>query len=490
MSGILPEIALTFDDVLLTPSYSEVMPGQVDLSTRLTRKLSLRIPLLSAAMDTVTEAQTAITMAQLGGIGVIHKNMTPEAQAAEVRKVKKAESGMITDPLTVTPEQTLSDVLALMKDNQISGLPVLQPGSRKVVGIVTNRDVRLATNTAMRVGELMTRELVTAREHLPAEECKKLLHRHRIEKLLIVDDAMDLIGLVTIRDLQKKEEFPNAVKDASGRLLVAAALGVVEEDRQQRAALLVEQGVDVLLIDTAHGHSRAVLEAVARTKKEFPDVQLIGGNVATADAVKALVDAGVDGVKVGIGPGSICTTRIVAGVGVPQVTAIMQCADEARKHGVPIIADGGVKFSGDLVKAIAAGAETVMLGGVFAGTDESPGDMVFYQGRSYKTYRGMGSIGAMRQGSRDRYFQVESEDRKLVPEGIEGRVPYRGPLATIVFQLLGGLRSGMGYTGSHNIPTLNTRRNLFVRSTPQGLRESHVHDVIITEEAPNYRMEP
>ena len=490
MSGILPEIALTFDDVLLTPSYSEVMPGQVDLSTRLTRKLSLRIPLLSAAMDTVTEAQTAITMAQLGGIGVIHKNMTPEAQAAEVRKVKKAESGMITDPLTVTPEQTLSDVLALMKDNQISGLPVLQPGSRKVVGIVTNRDVRFATNTAMRVGELMPRELVTAREHLPAEECKKLLHRHRIEKLLIVDDAMDLIGLVTIRDLQKKEEFPNAVKDASGRLLVAAALGVVEEDRQQRAALLVEQGVDVLLIDTAHGHSRAVLEAVARTKKEFPDVQLIGGNVATADAVKALVDAGVDGVKVGIGPGSICTTRIVAGVGVPQVTAIMQCADEARKHGVPIIADGGVKFSGDLVKAIAAGAETVMLGGVFAGTDESPGDMVFYQGRSYKTYRGMGSIGAMRQGSRDRYFQVESEDRKLVPEGIEGRVPYRGPLATIVFQLLGGLRSGMGYTGSHNIPTLNTRRNLFVRSTPQGLRESHVHDVIITEEAPNYRMEP
>ena len=490
MSGILPEIALTFDDVLLTPSYSEVMPGQVDLSTRLTRKLSLRIPLLSAAMDTVTEAQTAITMAQLGGIGVIHKNMTPEAQAAEVRKVKKAESGMITDPLTVTPEQTLSDVLALMKDNQISGLPVLQPGSRKVVGIVTNRAERYATTTAKRVGELMTRELVTAREHLPAEECKKLLHRHRIEKLLIVDDAMDLIGLVTIRDLQKKEEFPNAVKDASGRLLVAAALGVVEEDRQQRAALLVEQGVDVLLIDTAHGHSRAVLEAVARTKKEFPDVQLIGGNVATADAVKALVDAGVDGVKVGIGPGSICTTRIVAGVGVPQVTAIMQCADEARKHGVPIIADGGVKFSGDLVKAIAAGAETVMLGGVFAGTDESPGDMVFYQGRSYKTYRGMGSIGAMRQGSRDRYIQVESEDRKLAPEGSEGRGPYRGPLATIVFQLLGGERSGMGYTGSHNIPTLNTRRNLFVRSTPQGLRESHVHDVIITEEAPNYRMEP
>jgi IMP dehydrogenase len=377
-----------------------------------------------------------------------------------------------------------------MRRYNFSGLPVVEPGSSRLVGIITHRDVRFETNLSLKVSELMTRDLITAREHLPLEECKKLLHKHRIEKLLVVDDDNHLVGLITIKDLQRAEQNPDAVKDPLGRLLVGAALGVVEEDRVRRAAALVGEGVDVLVIDTAHGHTKAVIDAVIRTKREHPGTQIIAGNVATAEGCEALIEAGADGVKVGIGPGSICTTRIVAGVGVPQVSAIVHCVDVARKHGVPVIADGGIKFSGDVVKAIAAGAESVMIGSMFAGTDEAPGEIVFYQGRSYKVYRGMGSIGAMRAGSKDRYFQSGSDNKKLVPEGIEGRVPHRGPLANILFQLVGGLRSGMGYTGSPDIATMLTRRSNFIRSTPLGLKESHVHDVIITEEAPNYRMEP
>lgn len=490
MSSLNPEICLTFDDVLLKPGYSDLMPSQVDVSTQLTRGIRLNIPMLSAAMDTVTESETAIAMARFGGIGIIHKNFTPDEQAAEVRKVKKAETGMIIDPLTVNPEQPLSVALEMMKANDISGLPVVLPGSQKLVGIITNRDVRFETNLNMKVEDLMTRELVTAREHLAPAECKKLLHKHRIEKLLIVDEQENLAGLVTIRDLQKTEQNPNAVKDSRGRLLVGAAVGVIEDDRAARVAALVAQGVDVIVIDTAHGHTEAVINAVKRTKREYPDIQVVAGNVATAEGTKALIEAGADAVKVGIGPGSICTTRIVAGVGVPQVSAIMNCVDAAAGTGVPIIADGGIKFSGDVVKAIAAGASTVMLGSMLAGTDEAPGQMVFYQGRSWKAYRGMGSLGAMRKGSKDRYFQADTDSKKLVPEGIEGRVPYKGTVDNILYQLIGGLRSGMGYTGSADIATMKTRRTNFVRSTPLGLKESHVHDVIITEEAPNYRLEP
>jgi IMP dehydrogenase len=483
-------VRLTFDDVLLEPCFSEVLPAQVDVSTRLTRNLRLGIPLVSAAMDTVTEADTAIAMARAGGIGIIHKNLTPAEQAAEVLKVKKSETGMIIDPVTVRPDQKLSEVLEAMRRHNISGLPVVEPGTNKVVGIITHRDVRFETNLQLEVAQMMTQKLVTAQEHLPPEECKKLLHQHRIEKLLVVDDENHLVGLITIKDLQRAEQNPDAVKDARGRLHVGAALGVVEPERAERAAALVEAGVDVLVIDTAHGHTRAVIDAVRRTKQEYPGIQVVGGNVATAEGTRALIDAGADAVKVGIGPGSICTTRIVAGVGVPQISAILACAEVASARNVPVIADGGIKCSGDIVKAIAAGAESVMLGGMFAGTDEAPGDKVFYQGRSYKVYRGMGSIGAMRRGSKDRYFQAHAEDRKLVPEGIEGRVPHRGALEAIIFQLMGGLRSGMGYTGSKDIATLRTRSATFIRSTPQGLRESHVHDVIITEEAPNYRLEP
>lgn len=489
MAHSIPE-ALTFDDVLLRPSYSEVMPSHVDVTSRITQKIRIGIPLVSAAMDTVTESATAITMAQAGGLGIIHKNMSPAEQAAEVRKVKKSESGMIIDPVTVNPKQPLYEALETMRQHNISGLPVVEPQNNKVVGIITHRDVRFETNLSLTVGELMTQELVTAKEHLAPAECKRLLHQHRIEKLIVVDDDGHLVGLITIKDLLKADENPHAAKDRLGRLVVGAAVGVIEKDRKERVPALMEEGCDVIVVDTAHGFTKAVLDTVAEIKKNYPNAQVIGGNVATADGTKALIDAGVDGVKVGIGPGSICTTRVVAGVGVPQVTAIMQCSDVAAKHDIPIIADGGIKFSGDVVKAIAAGAECVMLGGMFAGTEEAPGDMVFYQGRSYKVYRGMGSIGAMRRGSKDRYFQTSNEDRKLVPEGIEGRVPYRGPLANIVYQLVGGLRSGMGYTGSKDIATLRTRRENFIRSTPQGLRESHVHDVIITEEAPNYRMEP
>ncbi len=490
MSAVIPEIYLTFDDILLAPSYSDILPANVDVSTRLTRGINLTIPLVSAAMDTVTESATAIVMAQSGGIGIVHKNMPPEAQANEVRKVKKAESGMVSDPVTVTPSQPLVEALNLMRRHNISGLPVVEPGSKKVVGIITHRDIRFETNQTLQVAELMTRELVTAKEHLPPAECRELLHRNRIEKLLVVDDDENLVGLITFKDLLKAEQYPNAAKDEGGHLLVGAAVGVVERDLKERVPALVEQGCDVLVVDTAHGHTKAVITAVQTIKREFPDCQVVGGNVATGEGCKALIDAGVDGVKVGIGPGSICTTRIVAGVGVPQASAIMKCADVAAQHDVPIIADGGVKFSGDVVKAIACGAASVMIGSMFAGTDETPGDIVFFQGRSYKTYRGMGSIGAMKEGSKDRYFQADAENRKLVPEGIEGRVPYRGPLTNILMQLIGGLRSGMGYTGSKDIEVLRTRRENFIRSTPQGLRESHVHDVIITEEAPNYRMEP
>jgi IMP dehydrogenase len=490
VTTINPETFLTFDDVLLKPSYSDVMPAAVDVSTKLTKTLRLGIPLVSAAMDTVTEAATAIAMAQAGGIGIIHKNMSPRAQAAEVRRVKKAESGMIVDPLTVEPDQSLSEVLAAMKQHSISGLPVVDKKTNKVVGIITQRDVRFETNTSLKVSELMTRKLVTATEHLPPEECKRLLHQHRIEKLIVIDDNGALAGLITIRDLLKAEENPSAAKDERGSLLVGAAVGVSQAELEERVPALLEYGCDVLTVDTAHGHTKAVIEMVKAVKSRYGDHPVIAGNVGTAEGCKALIDAGADAVKVGIGPGSICTTRVVAGVGVPQISAIMACCDEAGKQGVPVIADGGIKFSGDIVKALAAGAHAVMLGGMFGGTDEAPGEIIFYQGRSYKVYRGMGSLGAMSRGSSDRYFQTEREASKLVPEGIEGRVPYRGPLANILYQLVGGLRSGMGYTGSKDIATLRTRRSSFVRSTPQGLRESHVHDVIITKEAPNYRLEP
>jgi IMP dehydrogenase len=448
------------------------------------------IPLVSAAMDTVTEAATAIALAQGGGIGIIHKNMSPAEQAEEVRKVKKSESGMIINPVTLTPDQSLSEALEAMSAYNISGLPVVDTKTAKVVGIITQRDVRFETNLSLNVSELMTKELVKAPEHIPPNECRRLLHQHRIEKLLVVDKDDHLVGLITIRDLLKAEENPNACKDNLGRLRVGAAIGVSKNDRRERLPALLAQGCDVIIVDTAHGHSEPVIQTVKQIKKDFANCEVIAGNVATAEGCRSLIDAGADGIKVGIGPGSICTTRVVAGVGVPQITAIMDCADEAAKDNVPIIADGGIKFSGDIVKAIAAGADSVMLGGMFGGTDEAPGEIVFYQGRSYKIYRGMGSLGAMRKGSKDRYFQESREDSKLVPEGIEGRVPHRGSISNIIDQMIGGLRSGMGYTGSKDIETLRTKRENFIRATPQGLRESHVHDVIITEEAPNYRLEP
>ncbi len=484
------ETYLTFDDVLLKPVYSEIMPGQVDVTTRFTRNIQLNIPLISAAMDTVTESATAIAMAQAGGIGIIHKNLSPEEQAAEVRQVKKAQSGIILDPVTVAPDQPLMEVLDAMKRYHISGLPVVEPKTKRVVGIITHRDVRFETNRSLKVEALMTRDPVTVREHIPPEECKRLLHHHRIEKLLVVNEEGVFMGLITIRDLLKAEENPNAAKDEGGSLLVGAAAGVGDKELNERVPALLENGCDVIVVDTAHGHTKAVIDMVRAVKKRFSDVEVVAGNVGTPEGCLALIDAGVDGVKVGIGPGSICTTRIVAGVGVPQISAIMTCSDAAAKHGVPIIADGGIKYSGDIVKAIAAGAHSIMLGGALGGTDEAPGEIIFYQGRSYKLYRGMGSLGAMTRGSKDRYFQTETQASKLVPEGIEGRVPYRGPVANILYQMVGGLRSGMGYTGSKDIETLRTRRDSFVRSTPQGLRESHVHDVIITKEAPNYQMEP
>lgn len=481
-----PRLALTFDDVLLQPGFSDFLPADADVRTRVTRELKLNIPILSAAMDSVTEWRTAVTMARQGGIGVLHKNLTPEEQAREVLKVKRAESGMVLDPVTIEPGRSLQEAFETMRLHDISGLPVVD-ASKKIVGILTSRDVRFEKNLAQPVSELMTRKLVTVPLGVSQERAKELLHEHRIEKLLVVDDAGELLGLITIKDLLQAQKHPNAIKDEHGRLRVAAAIGV-GADRAERAAALANAGVDVLIIDTAHGHSQGVVDAVKATKKEHPHVQLVAGNIATADATEMLCQAGVDGVKVGIGPGSICTTRIVAGIGVPQVTAIADCARVAGKHGVPVIADGGVKFSGDVVKAIAAGAECVMVGSLFAGTDETPGQVVLYQGRSYKSYRGMGSLGAMRRGSKDRYAQADVEDPgKLVPEGIEGRVPYRGPLSSVVYQLVGGLRAGMGYTGCRDIEALRTKAK-FVRQTQQGLRESHVHDVVVTEEAPNYRV--
>ena len=480
-------LALTFDDVLLQPAESQVLPGQAELSTRLTRRLTLRIPLLSAAMDTVTEARTAIAMAQAGGIGVVHKNLTPDRQALEVTQVKKYESGMVVDPVTTTPDAPLSRALDLMKQHGISGVPVLQ--GRKLVGIITTRDVRFEQNLNQRVGQVMTQKLITAKEGVTPAQAVALLHEHRIEKLLVVDEGFELKGLITIKDIEKRRAHPNAAKDSKERLLCAAAVGV-SADREQRIEALLKAGVDVIVIDTAHGHSRGVLEAIADTRKNFAaSFELIAGNVATAEGTRALIEAGVDAVKVGIGPGSICTTRVIAGVGVPQITAVDDCAREADKHGVPIISDGGVKYSGDIVKALAAGASAVMIGSLFAGTEEAPGDVILYQGRSYKSYRGMGSISAMKKGAKDRYFQADVEEEgKLVPEGIEGRVPYKGTLAMNVFQMLGGIRSGMGYLGCKTIEDLRTKAS-FVRITSAGLKESHVHDVIITEEAPYYRME-
>ena len=473
---------LTFDDVLLLPAYSEVLPKDVDVRTRLTREIELNIPLVSAAMDSVTEARTAIMMAREGGIGILHKNLPPELQAREVERVKRAESGMVIAPVCVRPTQSLREALAIMREHDISGVPVTE--GLTPVGILTARDIRFERNFDQPVSALMTKKLVTVPPGTSNDHAKELLHQHRIEKLLVVADGK-LVGLITIKDILQADKNPSAVKDGKGRLLVGAAIGP-GPDRADRAAALVAAGVDVIVIDTAHGHSKGVIDAVRATKAEHPRIQIIAGNVATAQGTEALIDAGADAVKVGIGPGSICTTRVVAGVGVPQITAVRDCARVADRFDVPIISDGGVKYSGDVVKAIAAGASSVMAGSLFAGTDESPGDLVLYQGRSYKVYRGMGSLGAMKKGSKDRYGQSGAADEKLVPEGIEGRVPHRGSLASILYQLIGGLRSGMGYTGCRTIAELRANAR-FVRITSQGLRESHVHDVIITEEAPNYR---
>ncbi len=481
--------ALAFDDVLLVPGYSQVLPASAQTSTRLTRTISLNIPLASSAMDTVTESAMAIAMAQQGGIGVIHKNLTPEEQATQVRTVKKFESGMVINPVTISPDQTLADARALMATYRISGIPVVERGTGRLVGILTNRDVRFATDPAVRVYELMTREnLVTVATDVDPVEARRLLHRHRIEKLLVVDDSYRCVGLITVKDMDKAETHPLAIKDELGRLRVAAATGV-GEDGFARASALIGAEVDVIVVDTAHGHSAGVLAAVERIKRLSNSVQVVAGNVATPEGAAALIAAGADAVKIGIGPGSICTTRVVAGVGVPQFSAVLETAAACREAGVPAIADGGVRTSGDMVKAIGAGADVVMVGSLLAGTDEAPGEVFLYQGRSYKSYRGMGSLGAMARGSADRYFQQEIRDTlKLVPEGIEGRVGYKGPVAPVVHQLVGGLRAGMGYTGSATIAELQQKAR-FRRITGAGLRESHVHDVAITREAPNYRQE-
>ncbi len=480
--------ALAFDDVLLVPGYSLVLPATVKTVTRLTRRISLNVPLISAAMDTVTEAQMAIAMAQQGGIGVIHKNFTIEEQAAQVRRVKKFESGMVVNPLTIFPDQTLADARALMAQHNISGFPVVERDG-KLVGILTHRDMRFATEPSVKVHELMTREnLAVVTAGVSPEAARALLHKRRLEKLLVVDENFHCVGLMTVKDMDKAQAYPLANKDELGRLRVAAATGI-GKDGAERAEALIEAGVDVVVVDTAHGHSDGVLKAVARIKKSSNDVQIIAGNVATPEGAEALIDAGADAIKIGIGPGSICTTRVVAGVGVPQFSAVMETAAACRAAGVPAIADGGIRASGDVVKALAAGADAVMVGSMLAGTDEAPGEVFLYQGRSYKSYRGMGSLGAMARGSADRYFQQEIKDQlKLVPEGIEGRVGYKGPMAAVVHQLVGGLRAGMGYTGSADIEALQTGTK-FRRITGAGLRESHVHDVAITREAPNYRQE-
>jgi IMP dehydrogenase len=481
----IPE-ALTFDDITLKPAASEVLPNRVDTRTRLTRTIEIGIPIISAAMDTVTESALAIALSQAGGLGIIHKNLGVEEQADEVRKVKKFEAGMVINPVTIGPGRTLADALALMLEYKISGIPVVEDGSGRLVGVLTNRDVRFASDTTEKVANLMTKEgLVTVEESIDMEEAKRLLHKHRIEKLLVVDDDYRCIGLITVKDIEKAQLFPEATKDEKGRLRVGGATGV-GDDGARRAEALLDAGADVIVIDTAHGHSRAVLDAVARVKKISNYTQVIAGNVATGDGAQAVIDAGADAVKIGIGPGSICTTRVVAGVGVPQFTALLESTEVCRRNGVPAVADGGIRYSGDLAKAIAAGADCAMIGSLFAGTEETPGEVFLYQGRSYKAYRGMGSIGAMAEGSADRYFQQEiRETLKLVPEGIEGRVPYKGPVAQVINQLIGGLRAAMGYTGNATIEAMRTNCT-FLRVTGAGLRESHVHDVAITREAPNY----
>ena len=480
------EECLTFDDVSLVPAYSAVLPKDVDVSTQFTRKIRLNIPLVSAAMDTVTEARTAISMAQEGGIGIIHRNLPVEHQALEVDKVKKSESGMILNPITMHPDQKIHEAMEMMKKYRISGVPITKEG--KLVGILTNRDLRFEKRLDEKISAVMTKDrLITVPVGTTLEAAKEILHKNRIEKLLVVDEHNNLKGLITIKDIEKMRKYPNSSKDALGRLRVGAAVGP-GKDREERTEALVKAGVDVLVVDTAHGHSRDVLDAVRVTKESFPDVELVGGNVATREGTLDLIKAGVDGVKVGVGPGSICTTRIVAGVGIPQLSAVLQASEVSKRYGVPIIADGGIKFSGDIAKAIGAGAHTVMIGNVFAGADETPGEIVLFQGRSYKVYRGMGSLEAMKEGSKDRYFQGDVEEAKLVPEGIEGRVPYRGALSFIVQQLVGGLKSGMGYLGARTLPELHQKAR-FIRITSSGLRESHVHDVIITKEAPNYRLE-
>ncbi len=480
--------ALTFDDVLLVPAHSNVLPKEVSLATQLTKKIQLNIPLLSAAMDTVTEARLAIALAQVGGMGIIHKNMTIEMQASRVSRVKRFESGVVIDPVTVHPHMTVRDVIALTKHHKISGLPVLQDG--KVVGIVTNRDLRFETNLEQAVSNIMTPQerLVTVNEGASREEIMAQLHKHRLERLLVIGEKFELKGLITVKDIQKSSDYPLACKDSKGRLRVGAAVGV-GDGTDERIAALVEAGVDAIVVDTAHGHSQGVLDRVKWAKTHYPKLQVIGGNIATAEAALALVDNGADCVKVGIGPGSICTTRIVAGVGVPQITAISNVAKALEKSGVPFIADGGIRFSGDISKAIAAGANCVMLGGMFAGTEEAPGEVELFQGRSYKSYRGMGSVGAMQKGSSDRYFQdTEGNADKLVPEGIEGRVPYKGSVVAVIHQLMGGLRASMGYVGAKDINEMRNKAE-FVQITSAGMRESHVHDVQITKEAPNYRID-
>jgi IMP dehydrogenase len=488
-SNANPPEALTFDDVLLRPGLSDVMPSEVDIRTRITRTISLNTPIVASAMDTVTEAKMAIAMAQAGGLGVLHRNLEPADQAAQVRQVKKFESGMVVNPLTIGPQATLADALALMQDNRISGVPVVESGGSgpgKLVGILTNRDVRFATDPRQRVAELMTKDqLVTVSDGVSQQEAKRLLHQHRIEKLLVVDDQYRCVGLITVKDIEKAVANPNASKDEQGRLRVAAAT-TVGDAGFERTERLIDAGVDLVVVDTAHGHSRRVLEAVTRIKRLSNAVQVVAGNIATGEAAKALIDSGADAIKVGIGPGSICTTRIVAGVGVPQLTAIMDAVKAARDTDTPVIADGGIKYSGDLAKAIAAGADCAMIGSLLAGTDETPGEVFLYQGRSYKTYRGMGSVGAMARGSADRYFQQDIKDTlKLVPEGIEGQVGYKGPVANVLHQLAGGLRAAMGYVGAADLADFHQKAT-FVRISGAGLRESHVHDVTITRESPNY----
>jgi IMP dehydrogenase len=477
--------ALTFDDVLLEPSFSKVLPRDVDVSSRLTNEIKLNVPLLSAAMDTVTESRLAIAIAQAGGIGIIHKNLTVEEQAAMIDKVKKYESVIILKPLTLSPDQKVADALEIMRKEQISGFPIVKDGV--LVGILTNRDLRFETNPNKRISDVMTKNVITAPFGTSIEKAKAMLHKHRIEKLPVVDKKNHLKGLITVTDIEKRERFPDSCKDGLGRLRVGAAVGV-SFDREARMEALIEAGADCIIVDTAHGHSKGVIDAVRSAKKSF-HCQLIAGNVATAEAAEALIKAGVDAVKVGVGPGSICTTRIVTGIGVPQITAVSDIVKVARKKNVPVISDGGIKYSGDITKALAAGADSIMIGGLFAGTDESPGETILYQGRTFKVYRGMGSIEAMKKGSKDRYFQEDVEsDLKLVPEGIEGRVPHKGPIASTIFQLIGGLKAGMGYCGARTIPELHKKAR-FLKITASGLRESHVHDVTITKEAPNYKQE-